>query len=86
VGHLSALCEAVRDAIDGEGWGGCFQASVFAYHRKTGLPIPGLWAAVEAAIQGYSPERMLKRLQQSWGGTPAEWVQWFLIAKKRPDC
>lgn len=86
VGCFSQLCESVRDAIDDEGWKGCFQPSVFAYHSKTGLPIPGLWAAVEAVVSGQNPGKVLKRLQKSWGGSPEQWVQWFAIAKKKPDC
>jgi len=86
VGLLAQLCESVRDVIGDEGWKGCFQQSVFAYHRKTGLPIPGLWSAVEAAVSGQTPDKVLKRLQKSWGGSPEDWVRWFAIAKQRPDC
>ena len=86
MGHLTWLSEEIRSAIDLEGWKGCFQPSVFAYHRKTGLPIPGLWAAVEAVVKGEIPGKVLKRLQASWGGSPDQWAQWFVIAKRRPDC
>jgi hypothetical protein len=86
VGLLSQLCETVRDAIEDDGWKGCFQKSVFAYHKKTGLPIPGLWAAVEAVVSGQQPGKVLPRLQKSWGGSPEQWVRWFTIAKQRPDC
>lgn len=84
--HLQQLCEEIRNAVDDEGWKGCFQKSLFKYHKETGLPVDGLWAAVEGVVKGYNPEKLLKRLHKSWGGSPDEWVRWFKIAKERPDC
>lgn len=83
---LVHLIEEIRDAINDEGWKGCFQKSLFKYHGKTGLPVDGLWAAVEGVVDGHNPEKLLKRLHKSWGGTPEQWVKWFAIAKGKPDC
>ena len=86
VSLMVQLCEEIRSAVDDEGWKGCFQKSVNSYHTKTGLPVAGLWAAVEGVIGGYNPEKLLKRLHKSWGGSPKQWVDWFAIARERPDC
>ena len=86
VSALLQLAEEIRNAVDDEGWKHCFDKSVNRYHDKTGLPIEGLWAAVEGVVAGYNPEKLLKRLHKSWGGSPEQWVEWFAIAKKRPDC
>ena len=84
--RFSQLCEEIRNAVDDDGWKHCFQKSVFKYHKETGLPIDGLWAAVEGVVQGYNPEKLLKTLHKSWGGSPEHWAQWFAIAKEKPDC
>ena len=83
---LSQLTEEIRNAIDDEGWRGCFQKSVLKYHSDTGLPIEGLWAAVEGVVSGYNPGKLLKRLHKTWGGSPGDWAKWFAMAKEKPDC
>jgi len=84
--RMAQLCEEIRDAVDDEGWKGCFQKSLFKFHKKTNLPIDGLWSAVEGVIRGYNPEKLLNRLHKSWGGSPDDWAEWFAIASERPDC
>lgn len=86
VGHLSQLCEDIRDAVDEQGARKCFEKSLLQFHKESGLPIDGLWAVVHGVIQGYSPEKLLKRLHKSWGGQPEQWAKWFAIAKTKPDC
>ena len=83
---MSQLCEDIRNAVDEMGAKRCYQKSVMAYHKKTGLPLDGLWSAVDAVLQGYNPEKTLKRLHKSWGGSPEEWAKWFALAQQRPDC
>lgn len=98
MGRLSQICEEIRsqlyrietssgdNAIDDQGWKGCFQRSVFEYNKKTGLPIDGLWVAVEAVVSGHNKAKVLQRLYKSWGGSLEDWVKWFMIAQKMPDC
>lgn len=86
VGGLSQLCEDIRDAVDDQGARECFRKSLLSYQKKSGLPIDGLWAVVDGVIQGYNPEKLLKRLHKSWGGKPEQWAEWFAIAKTKPDC
>ena len=84
--RLAQLAEEIRDAVDDEGWKHCFQKSLNKFHAETGLPVAGLWAAVDGVVQGYNPEKLLKRLHKSWGGSPNDWARWFAIAKEKPDC
>jgi len=86
VGSLAQLCEDIRDAVDERGGHHCFAQSVSDYHQKTGLPMEGLWAVVNAVIEGVRPAKIVKRLMKSHGGTAEEWLRWLAIAKTKPDC
>ena len=86
MGIFTALCEDVRNAIDDQGAQGCFQKSVLRYSKKTGIPTPPLWAAVNSVIHGDRPEKVLKVLQKKWGGTAQQWMRWWAIVQTRPDC
>jgi hypothetical protein len=86
VGRFRSIVEQLRDAVDDQGAKGCFKQSVKVYSKLTGIDTDGLWAAVDGVLQGYDAEKLLKRLQKSWGGTPEQWVRWFKIAKTKPDC
>ena len=86
VGYLSQLAEEIRDAVDSEGAKDCFRQSVLAFAKETGLPEQGLWMAVDAVINRYNPEKVLKRLHKSWGGDPKEWARFYALALKKPDC
>jgi hypothetical protein len=86
VSDLLHLCEQIRDVVSSQGWSGCFRKSVFAYHQKTKLPIPGLWSAVESAVVGHDLNKVMIKLQKTWGGSPIQWVKWMQIVKQRPDC
>ena len=84
--ELRQIVEEVRDAIDDEGAKECFRRSVNEYAKETGLPVDGLWLAVEGILQGYDTKKLLKRLLKSWGGSEEEWTRWLMLARTRPDC
>lgn len=86
MGFLSQVCEEIRDAVDDEGGKDCYRQTVLDFAKKTGLPEQGLWAAVDAVIRRYNPEKILKRLHKSWGGDPKDWAKFFALAQKQPDC
>jgi hypothetical protein len=86
MGIFQHLCEDLRTAVDDQGAKGCYKKSVVAYSRMTGIPQEALWAAVDGILQGFDEEKMLKKLKRTWGGHPGLWMQWFEIAKTRPDC
>ena len=83
MGFLKELCEDIRNAIDDEGAKECYRASVEAYAKKTGLPEDGLWSAVDAALKGYNPEKILTRLIKSWGGSVDVWAKWYAMAQEK---
>jgi hypothetical protein len=80
------LLEELRSAVDDEGAKGCFKKSVNSYSKVSGINIQGLWAVVEAILQGANREKTLKRLQKAWGGPPKLWERWWAIAQTKPDC
>ena len=86
MGMFSQLLEDTRNAVDDQGATGCYQKSVESFAKESGLPIDGLWDVVDHVLNGDNPEKVLKRLQKSWGGDPSLWVQWWKIAQTKPDC
>lgn len=80
------ICEEIRSAVDDLGAKGCYKKSVKAFSAESGIPEDGLWAAVDAVLQGFNLAKSAKKLQRSYGGTPDKWTRWFEIAKTKPDC
>jgi len=70
VSVLRKLCEDIRNAVDDLGAKGCYKRSVKAFSVTSGIPEDGLWAAVDAVLQRFNLEKMAKKLQKSYGGTP----------------
>ena len=86
MGIFVDLCEQLRNAVDDQGAKECYRQSVEAYAKKTGLPEEGLWAAVDGALQGYKPGKILRRLNKSWGGTPEVWGKWYAMVQSMRGC
>ena len=83
---LAQLCEDIRDAVDDEGGGRCFDRSLEAFQKETGLPVDGLWAVVDGVVAGAKPAKLLNRLHKSWGGDMKDWIRWYKLAATKPDC
>ena len=86
MGIFAKLCEELRSAVDTEGAKGCYQGAVEKYARETGLPTEGLWSVVDGVIAGHKPEKMVKRMHKSFGGTPEQWTKWIAVAQTKPGC
>lgn len=83
---FAKLCEHALAAIDDRGAAGCYGNLVHAFAKKYDMPIEGLWAAINAHLQGTPTDKLVKRMMQAYGGRWEYWMLWRGHIIRQPDC